>query len=78
MNAHRQTMLDCEAQLNGASDAMAILSGLFTAMHSLDKSDADAVARAGRYIADDFANMLDVDAEKLRIEAARMAGEVRS
>lgn len=78
MNAHRQTMLDCEAQLSGASDAMAILSGLFTAMRSLDPADAAAVARAGRYIADDFANMLDVDAEQLRIEAARMVGEVRS
>lgn len=78
MSAHLQTMLDCEAQLNGASDTMAILSGLFAAIGSLDKADAAAVARAGRYIADDFANMLDVDAEKLRIEAARMAGKVRS
>lgn len=78
MKAHLETMLDCEAQLNGASDAMAMLSGLFTAMCSLDPADAAAVARAGRYIADDFANMLDVNAENWRIEAARMAGEVRS
>lgn len=78
MNAHRQTMLDCEAQLNGVYDAIAMLSGLFIAIGSLDKADAAAVARAGRYIADDLANMLDVDAEKLRIEAARIAGEVRS
>lgn len=74
MSAHLETMRACEAQLNAGSDALAILSGLFTAMRSLDKADADAVARAGRYIADDFANMLDVDAENLRIEAARMAG----
>ena len=64
--------------MSGASDAMAILSGLFAAIRSLDPADAAAVARAGRYIADDFANMLDVDAEQLRIEAAPMAGEVRS
>ncbi|MEA1606886.1 hypothetical protein [Pseudomonas spirodelae] len=74
MNTRLETLRACEAQLNAGSDALAILSGLFTAMRSLDKADADAVARAGRYIADDFANMLDVDAENLRIEAARMAG----
>lgn len=78
MSTHLKTLGDCEAQLNGASDAMAILSGLFLAICSLDQANAAAVARAGRYIADDFANMLDIDAENLRIQAARMAGEVRS
>lgn len=74
MSAHLETMRACEAQLNAGSDALAILSGLFTAMRSLDKADADAVARAGRFIADDLSNMLDIDAENLRIEMARIAG----
>jgi hypothetical protein len=52
--------------------------GLFTAIDDLDAANARAVARAGRYIAEDWANTLDVDAEHLRIEAARLDGEVRS
>ena len=74
MSTRLETLRACEAQLNAGSDALAILSGLFTAMRSLDKADADAVARAGHYIAYNFANMLDVDAENLRIEAGRLAG----
>ena len=74
MSTPLETMRACEAQLNVGSDALAILSGLFTAMRSLDKADADAVARAGRFIADDLSNMLDIDAENLRIEMARVAG----
>jgi hypothetical protein len=74
MRANLEIMRACEAQLSAGSDALSILSGLFIAISSLDKADAAAVARAGRYIADDFANMLDVDAENLRIEVGRMLG----
>ncbi|MNG18051.1 hypothetical protein D3C84_1020800 [compost metagenome] len=77
MSPHLKTIADCEIKLAGASDILAMLSGLFIAIDALDQANAHAVARAGRYIAEDWANMLDVDAEKLRIEAARMAGEVR-
>lgn len=77
MSTHLKNIRDCEGQLAGASDVLAMLGGLFIAIGDLDKANANAVARAGRYIAEDWANMLDADAEKLRIEAARMAGEVR-
>ena len=77
MSPHLQTIHDCEAKLAGASDILAMLSGLFIAIDSLDQADAHAVARAGRFIAEDWSNMLDVDAEKLRLEAASMAKVVR-
>jgi hypothetical protein len=78
MSPRLQTIHDCETKLAGASDILTILSGLFTAIDDLDAANARAVARAGRYIAEDWANTLDVDAEHLRIEAARLDGEVRS
>jgi len=77
MSPHLQTIHDCEAKLAGASDILAMLSGLFIAIGDLDQASAHAVARAGRHIAEDWANILDVDAEKLRIEAAHLGGEVR-
>lgn len=78
MNPHLKTLQDCESEFSGASDALAILTGLFSAIPKLDQVNAAAVARAGRYIAEDWANMLDVDAEQLRIEASALNGEVQS
>ncbi|MFI8480150.1 hypothetical protein ACIGCM_20265 [Pseudomonas sp. NPDC078700] len=78
MNPHLKTIQDCESELTGASDALAILTGLFSAISKLDQVNAAAVARAGRYIAEDWANMLDVDAEQLRAEASALNGEVQS
>ncbi|MFZ3205742.1 MAG: hypothetical protein WA161_17935 [Pseudomonas sp.] len=77
MNTKNKSILECAERLSAASDVMEMLSGLFTAIGKLDQANAHAVARAGRYIAEDWANTLDADAEQLRIEAARMAGEVR-
>lgn len=75
MSARLQTISDCEIQLAGASDILSKLAGLFRAIDSLgDLADVRAVAQVGRAIADDWANMLDVEAEALRVEV----GEVRS
>lgn len=59
MSPHLKTIHDCETKLAGASDILAMLSGLFIAIGDLDKANANAVARAGRYIAEDWANTLD-------------------
>ncbi|MGX5217498.1 hypothetical protein ACVTMO_02415 [Pseudomonas segetis] len=78
MNPHLKTIQDCEIELAGASDTLAILTGLFSAIPKLDSVTAATVARAGHCIAEDWANRLDVEAEQLRIEASALNGEVQS
>jgi hypothetical protein len=78
MSPHLETLNDCETKLSGASDILAMLGGLLMTIHGLDDLAAvRAVARAGRHIAEDWANILDVDAEALRNEAASLGEEVR-
>lgn len=63
MTAQDQALRDAIGQLEGARDVMTKLAGLFSAISKLGNDDTAALASIGKYIADDWDNLLDVDIE---------------
>lgn len=66
----RPKHLEQAERLSAASDVLGMLYTLFSAIGKLDGHDAAGLAKVGCYLADDWANALDVDAEKLRQQVA--------
>lgn len=73
MNNQHQTIRGAIDQLEAASDVLTKLSGLFAAIGKLGNNDTAALAVVGEYLADDWANLLDVSAETY---SSKLAGEV--
>jgi hypothetical protein len=73
-----QTIRDAIDQLEAARDVLTKLSGLFAAIGKLGNADTAPLASVGKYIADDWDNLLDVDIEGFngRLAQAEL-GEVR-
>jgi hypothetical protein len=78
MSTQAQTLRNAIGQLEGAHDVLAKLSGLFAAIGKLGNDDTAALASIGKYIADDWANLLDVDIEGFNSRLTQAAlGDVR-
>ncbi|MDP3845528.1 MAG: hypothetical protein Q8R10_03785 [Pseudomonas sp.] len=63
MTTKNQTIRDAIDRLEAAHDGLVMLRGLFTAIGKLGNEETVALAMVGKYIAEDWANMLDVDIE---------------
>lgn len=66
----RRNHLEHADRLSAASDVLGMLGSLFSAIGKLEGTDAIDLAKVGGYLADDWANALDVDAERLRQQVA--------
>jgi hypothetical protein len=79
MIAQDQTIRDAIGQLQAARDVLTKLSGLFAAIGKLGNEDTVTLASIGKYIADDWDNLLDVDIEGFssRLTQAEL-GEIRT
>lgn len=65
MSTSDEITRQCADRLDAASNVMQMLSALFSAIEKLPPAHSVALSRVGHYLAQDWANALDVDSDRL-------------